>query len=194
MIPKLPKGTAPFVLAVAGILALLAGIEWWMGRSPLGPDGKWGFWEGSIWSGECSQRMADAYSFSHIGHGIIFFAILWFVAPKLPTGWRYLIAVFLEAGWEILENSPLIINRYREATMALGYAGDSILNSMSDVLMMSLGFFLAWRMRPWMSALLLLVMEVGCAFWVRDNLTLNVIMLIHPLDVIKEWQMAGKPF
>jgi len=102
-------------------------------------------------------------------------------------------AVLLEAGWELLENSPIIINRYREATMALGYEGDSILNSVSDIFMMALGFYIAWRVRPWMSVLLLVVMEVGCALWIRDNLTLNIIMLIHPIDAIKAWQMGGQP-
>jgi hypothetical protein len=102
-------------------------------------------------------------------------------------------AVLLEAAWEILENSPLIINRYRQATIALGYDGDSILNSLSDLLMMSAGFLSAARMRPWVSITLLVVMEVGCALWVRDNLTLNVIMLIHPVEAIKAWQMAGRP-
>lgn len=179
-------------LGAVSILLLLAVIQWFMGRTVFGPSGQFGLWEGDIWSSECSQRLADAYSFSHIGHGIIFFAILWLAAGRLPVGIRYLIAVVIEAGWELLENSPLIINRYREATMALGYAGDSIANSMSDVVMMSIGFFLAWRLPWWGSALLLAAMEIGCAIWVRDNLTLNVIMLIHPVDAIKEWQMAGR--
>jgi len=179
-------------MAAVGIALLLGGIEWFLGRSPLGPDGTFGFWEGDIWSDGCSQRVADAYSFSHIGHGIIFFAFLWLVARRIPVGGRYLIAVLIEAGWELLENSPLIINRYREATMALGYSGDSVLNSVSDLLMMSLGFFLAWRLPVWAGVLLLVGMEIGCALWVRDNLTLNVIMLIHPIDAIKEWQMAGR--
>ena len=99
----------------------------------------------------------------------------------------------VEAGWEMLENSPIIINRYREATMALGYSGDSILNSLSDILMMSFGFLLAWRLPLWASVSLFIAMEVGCALWVRDNLTLNVIMLVHPLDAIKAWQMGGHP-
>lgn len=115
------------------------------------------------------------------------------MARRVPIGWRYLIAVLIETGWELLENSPIIINRYREATMALGYAGDSILNSMSDILMMSLGFLLAARLPVWVTVLLVVVMEVGCALWIRDNLTLNVIMLIHPIEAIKVWQMGGQP-
>jgi Protein of unknown function (DUF2585) len=181
------------LLIALAIVALAAVIEWFAGRSPLGPDGRFGLWEGSIWSAECSQRVADAYAFSHIAHGLIFYWFLWLVARRMPVPARYLIAVVIESSWELLENSPIIINRYRDATMALGYAGDSILNSVSDIAMMSLGFFLAWSMRPWMSLALLVIMEVGCALWIRDNLTLNVLMLIHPIDAIKAWQMEIAP-
>jgi len=93
----------------------------------------------------------------------------------------------------LIENSPLIINRYREATIALGYSGDSVLNSMSDILMMTIGFVFASRAQLWVSVAAVIAMEVGCALWVRDNLTLNIIMLIHPMETIKNWQMAGRP-
>lgn len=179
------------LLTLFAVLVGTGSIEFWMGRSPLGPDGRFGFWEGNIWSNECSQRLADPYSFSHVTHGILFCGFLWLVARKMPLRHRYAIALLLEAGWELLENSPLIINRYREATIALGYVGDSIMNSLSDIAMMSLGFFFASRVRPWVSVLAVLVMEIGCAVWVRDNLTLNVIMLVHPFDAIKAWQSAG---
>jgi hypothetical protein len=175
------------------VLVLTAGIELWMGRSPLGPDGRFGLWEGNIWSSENSQRVADPYSFSHLAHGMLFYGFLWLVARWLPVRYRLLLALALEAGWELLENSPLIINRYREATIALGYTGDSVLNSVCDILMMALGFWFAARVRPRITVAVIIVMEVGCALWVRDNLTLNVIMLVHPLEAIKTWQMAGQP-
>ena len=175
------------------ILVLTAGVELWMGRSPLGPDGKFGWWDGNIWSSENSQRLADPYSFSHIVHGISFYAVLWLLARKLPVRHRLLIALALEAGWEMLENSPFIINRYREATISLGYVGDSVLNSLSDVLMMAIGFAFASRVPARGSVAAVILMEIGCALWVRDNLTLNIIMLIHPVDAIKHWQMAGAP-
>jgi len=175
------------------VLTLTGCIELAMGRSPLGPDGKFGWWDGNIWSSENSQRVADAYSFSHIIHGILFYGLFWLVARKLPLRYRLLIALVLEAGWELLENSPLIINRYREATIAQGYVGDSILNSLSDICMMALGFLVAWRTRIWVVVLAVVIMEAGCALWVRDNLTLNVIMLIHPVEAIKQWQIAGQP-
>jgi hypothetical protein len=179
--------------ALLSLFVLTGGIELSMGRSLLGPDGRFGLWEGNIWSGECSQRLADPYSFSHLGHGLLFFGLLWLVARKLPVRHRLLVAALIEAGWELLENSPLIINRYREATIAQGYVGDSIMNSLSDIGMMCLGFLFASRVRPWVSVAAFVTMEVGCAVLVRDNLTLNVLMLIHPIAAVKAWQMAGQP-
>ncbi len=181
------------IAALVAVLAVTGGIELAMGRLPLGPDGRFGFWEGDIWSSENSQRFADPYSFSHIVHGLLFYALLWRVAGFLPAQRRFLIALLLEAGWEILENSPIIINRYRSVTISLGYNGDSVLNSLSDILMMSLGYLLAYRLRPWQSVTVVLAMELGCLLCVRDNLTLNVIMLIHPIEAIRHWQMAGHP-
>jgi hypothetical protein len=175
------------------MLALTAAIELWMGRLPLGPDGRFGLWEGNIWSSEQSQRFADPYSFSHVVHGLLFYGLLWLAARRLPLRHRFLLALLIEAGWEILENSPIVIQRYRAVTIALGYEGDSVLNSTSDILMMSLGFLLASRTRVWVSVATVVVLEVGCLIWVRDNLTLNVIMLIHPIDAIKTWQMSGAP-
>jgi hypothetical protein len=179
--------------AFLSVLVLTGGIELWMGRSPLGPDGRFGLWDGNIWSSECSQRLADPYSFSHLAHGILFFGLLWLAARNVPVRHRFLVAVLIEAGWELLENSPLIINRYRETTIALGYVGDSVMNSLSDIGMMSLGFLFASRVHPWVSVATVIAMEVGCALWVRDNLTLNIIMLIHPIAAIKAWQTAGQP-
>jgi len=192
-VPPAKKHYGWIMAAFIAAFVLTGGIELWMGRSPFGPDGKFGWWDGNIWSSENSQRFADAYSFSHIVHGMLFYAGLWLVARKWPIRYRLLIALALEAGWEILENSPLIINRYREATISLGYTGDSVLNSLSDVLMMTVGFLFAYRAKPGVTVAAIIVMEVGCALWIRDNLTLNIIMLIHPVDAIKHWQMAGAP-
>src|SRR3954452_681311 len=131
------KANRCLALVVACVFILTGGIEVFMGRSLFGPDGKFGLWESNIWSSACSQRLADPYSFSHLGHGILFFAGLWVFARKAPVRYRFFAAVLLEAGWELLENSPLIINRYRETTIALGYAGDSVINSLTDLMMMS---------------------------------------------------------
>jgi hypothetical protein len=178
---------------IIGIIAVMAGIEYGFGRSPLGPDGRFGWWDSNIWGNENSQRVADVYSFSHIIHGMIFYGLLFIFARQLPVRQRFLLAALMEAGWELLENSPIIINRYREATIAQGYVGDSILNSSCDVLMAALGFWLAYRLSLRVILAAILVMEVGCLLWVRDNLTLNIIMLVHPSELIKHWQAAGQP-
>lgn len=166
-------------------------VEWSFGRLPLGPDGRFGWWEGSVWSSENSQRVADAYSFSHIIHGMLFYALLWLVARKWPMRYRFAVALLLEALWEILENSPIIINRYREATISVGYEGDSILNSLCDIGMVVIGFGMARISRVWVTIALIVAMEVGCLFWVRDNLTLNVLMLVYPSETVKTWQSEG---
>lgn len=173
------------------ILALTAAAELGMGRLAWGPDGHFGWWEGSIWSNEQSQRLADPYSLTHIIHGILFYALLWLVARKLPKRYRFVIAILLEAAWEILENSSFIINRYRAVTVSLGYFGDSVLNSLSDIGMMALGFLIASRARVWVSVGAIVIMELGMLLLVRDNLTLNIIMLIHPIEAIKQWQLAA---
>jgi hypothetical protein len=179
--------------SVLAVPLLVAAAELWMGRLPLGPDGRFGWWEGNIWSSEQSQRVADPYTFSHTIHGMLFYAILWLVARRAPVEKRFIGALALEGAWEILENSPIIINRYREATIALGYVGDSILNSVSDIGFAALGFVFAWRARLWVTLLVIALMEGGTLLLMRDNLALNIVMLIHPIDAIKTWQMAGRP-
>jgi hypothetical protein len=184
---------AGILVAVVAVMAVTAAIEGWMGRLPFGPDGRFGWWEGNIWSHEQSQRFADPYSFSHIVHGLLGYGVLWLIARRSPVRYRFLAAVVLEATWEVLENSPLIINRYRAVTISLGYVGDSVINSLSDILMMMAGFLIATRVRVWVCVAAVLVLEVSMAIAVRDNLTLNIIMLVHPVDAIRAWQMAGQP-
>lgn len=181
------------LLAGAAVCLVVAAIELWMGRLPFGPDGRPGLWEGNIWSSEQSQRFADPYTFSHTIHGMLFYAILWLVARRAPIRGRFIGALLLEGAWEVLENSPIIINRYREATIALGYVGDSVFNSVSDIFFAACGFVFAWRARPWVTIAVILAMELGTLALMRDNLTLNIVMLIHPIDAIKDWQMAGRP-
>lgn len=179
------------ILSCLGVFTTVALVELSSGRSLFGPDGRFGWWDGNIWSSENSQRVADAYSFSHIIHGMLFYGLLWLVARRLPVRYRFLLALLIEGGWELLENSPFVINRYREATIALGYVGDSVLNSVSDIAMMSLGFLIARLSRVWIIVVLVLAMELGCLWWVRDNLTLNVLMLVHPVESVKTWQSEG---
>lgn len=179
------------LLSMLVVFAALASVELLCGRSPLGPDGRFGWWDGDIWSSENSQRVADAYSFSHVIHGMLFYGFLWLAGRRAPVKVRFLIALLIEAGWELLENSPLIINRYRAETIAQGYVGDSVLNSVCDVGMMAIGFLVARVSRLWLIVALIVSMELGCLWWVRDNLTLNVVMLVRPVPAIKAWQSAG---
>ena len=180
------------IAAAAAVCALVAALEFWMGRLPFGPDGRIGLWEGDIWSSEQSQRFADPYTFSHTIHGMLFYAILWLVAPRTSVRARFIAAIMMEGAWEVLENSPIIINRYREATIALGYVGDSVFNSVSDIFFAALGFVFAWRARVWVTVAVILAMELGTLALMRDNLALNIIMLVHPIDAIRDWQMAGR--
>ena len=179
--------------AAAAVCVVVAAVEFWMGRLPFGPDGRPGLWEGNIWSSEQSQRFADPYTFSHTIHGMLFYATLWLLVRRSSVRARFIGALVLEGAWEILENSPIIINRYREATIALGYVGDSVFNSVSDICFAALGFLFAWRARLWVTVAVILAMELGTLFLMRDNLTLNIVMLVHPIDAIKAWQMAGRP-
>jgi hypothetical protein len=147
-------------------------------------------WAGDIWSPHNSQHLFDPYSFTHILHGVLFCGIVTWLLPKLPFAWRLCIAVALEAFWEVIENSKVIILRYREATIGLGYEGDSIVNSMGDILCCVTGFILARYLGFRLSLVLFVVTELALLLWVRDNLTLNVLMLIYPIDALKSWQLV----
>jgi hypothetical protein len=135
--------------------------------------------------------LADWYSPSHLVHGILFYAFLWLVARRWPVERRFLVALIVEATWEVVENTPMVIDRYREATAALGYTGDSVLNSLSDVAMMALGFLAARKLPVWASVLLLLALELVPLLVIRDNLTLNVWMLLAPSETIVSWQSGA---
>ena len=175
---------AALVIVTATAAALLA-----MGREPICSCGDIGLW-GAVGPRQ-SQMIADWYSPSHIVHGLLFYAALWLVARQLPVDRRFVAALSLEALWEVIENTPMVIDRYREATAALGYTGDSVVNSVSDIAMMALGFLAARKLPLWASALLLLALELVPLLAIRDNLALNVWMLLAPNDAILAWQQRG---
>jgi hypothetical protein len=173
-------------------LILLSGIIlYFMGQIPICKCGYVKLWHGIVFSSENSQHISDWYTFSHIIHGFAFYFLLWLIFRKrLPLGILFVIAVVIEAGWEIFENTDMVINRYREVTISLDYYGDSIINSIFDQLAMALGFFLAFRLPVWATICLTIAMEAFVGYFIRDNLTLNIIMLVYPLDAIKAWQSA----
>ena len=184
--------TRPTRAAAAAILMLVvtAAVLLAMGRPPICTCGAISLWVNESNSSQTSQMLADWYSPSHIVHGFLFFTALWLVGRRWPIERRFLIALIIETAWEIAENTPMVIDRYREATAALGYTGDSVLNSMSDIGMMSLGFLAARKLPVWASVAAVIVLELLPLLVIRDNLTLNVWMLLAPSDAIKAWQTA----
>lgn len=168
------------VLAVASLR--IEGHSWWCKLGGISP------WSGNVHSPHNSQHLLDPYTLTHLLHGILFYGSLTWAVPRVPNAWRMVIALALESIWEIAENTQTVIERYRAATISLGYNGDSILNSLGDIAACALGYVLAARIGPWKSLAIIAVVEIGMLFWIRDNLTLNVVMLVYPIEAVKVWQ------
>lgn len=179
-----------FLLVSAVIVAAAAAILYWMGRNPICECGEIKFWVGEVHGPDNSQHLADWYTPSHIIHGFLFCGLGWLLLRRKSPGLWFCLAVAIEAGWEVLENSPVIINRYREATAAFGYSGDAIINSIADIGWMALGFLIARRIGLWPTVAIAVFFELFTLWMIRDNLTLNVLMLVWPIDAIRVWQGA----
>lgn len=186
--PLIPRR---YWLIAIGIAVAAAAILLIMGRPPICTCGEIKLWVGEVHGPDNSQHLADWYTPSHIIHGFLFYLLGWLFLRRNPPGDRLLAAIVIEAAWEILENSQWVIDRYREATMALGYTGDSVLNSLADMLWMIVGFGIARRLPVWATVAIAIGFEMLTLIVIRDNLALNVLMLVAPVDAIANWQSAG---
>jgi hypothetical protein len=184
-----PLRSRPIALLVGLLLAVVylrwQGRVWWCACGGFSPVSI------AVWSPHNSQHLFDPYSLSHVLHGILFFGGFWMMRRWLSLNVRAALATGIEIGWELLENSPIIINRYRAATISLGYSGDSIVNSLGDVASFVLGFYLARRLGLWWSVGMILGVELAMLWLMRDNLTLNVLMLLWPIDAVRRWQSGA---
>jgi hypothetical protein len=175
---------AEIVVAGLAVFVLQAAILAWMGRPGINPDGNIDIWGDP----EHSRHVLDWYTPSHIVHGFLFYGALWLVARRWTIDQRGLAAMLIEAVWEIVENTPWVIDRYRDVTVSGDYVGDTVINSLFDLWAMLVGFWLASRLPIWLTVALAIALEVGALIAVRDNLTLNILMLLYPVEAIRIWQ------
>ncbi len=170
----------------------LTGIQLrWQGRRWWCECGQWNPWSSDAWGSHNSQHFLDPYSLSHLLHGVLLCGVGALMLSRISLQWRFVLSVVVECLWELVENSAFVIARYRAATASLGYEGDSITNSMGDIVSCALGFWLASRLGLWKSVAIFIAIELLMLVWIRDSLAVNVIMLIHPVEFIRAWQMQG---
>ena len=187
-IARIPAAAWPLALPLA--LALQAGVLLAMGRNPTCACGTIRLWQGDIFSSENSQQIFDWYSFTHVLHGLWLYVLVWLIARRAPAGARLALALVGEAGWEILENTDFVIDRFRASGTAAGYVGDSVVNSLADTVSMTVGFWLARILPPWASIGIGAAIELALGYLIRDNLFFSILMLIYPFEGIKAWQTA----
>jgi len=186
---RLPLGV--YLAMAAAFVAVQAAVLLAMGQPLVCTCGTIKVWAGVVSGPENSQQLTDWYTYTHIVHGIALYFLLWLIAPRMSVGMRFALVIGLEASWEMIENTPFVIERYRQSTLAQGYFGDSVFNSVTDTLAAAVGFVIARLLPPWSSVALVVAMELFVGIMIHDNLTLNIIQLIHPTDAISRWQ-AGR--
>ncbi len=182
------------LLYVFFALLLIAGqalILYFFGQPIIAASGQVKLWEGVVLSAGNSQHLSDWYTYSHIIHGFIFYLGLWYFFPRMSVGMRFVCAMGIEIAWEIIENTPMVIEHYRQQALAQGYTGDSVINSVSDIVAMIFGFIMAWRLPIWMVISFGVALEVFVVYMIRDNLTLNVLNLMYQFPAIEAWQSSG---
>lgn len=148
-------------------------------------------WTSDTCSATNSQQLFDPYSFTHVLHGILFFWLIALVFRRMAPGWQLWLALLLESAWEVFENTRFVIERYRTATAALGYTGDTVVNSIGDLACALLGFWIARRVGMRGSIILFLLVELILILWIHDSLLLQLLMLIRPIEAVKSWQMCA---
>jgi hypothetical protein len=182
------RATVGWIVAVASVAAL---AELQMGRPIKYRHGPVRFWSGDVQSDQNSQQIADPYTFTHFEHGAIFYGLTALTLRRHSIGIRAVVAIAIESAWEVYENTDGVVERYRTETISLGYYGDSIINSMADILACAIGFVLAWRLPRAATVAWVVTIEVLLALWIRDNLALNMLMLLSPIDAVRQWQMGA---
>ena len=187
---KTDRGILAPGVGIALTSALMALLLWLEGRLLLCACGEFKIWIGDTCSSNNSQQLSDPYSFTHILHGFLLFWVVVLLFRKLAPAWQLTIALALEAAWEVFENTPFVIDRYRAETAALGYTGDTIVNSLGDLACALIGFLIARKLGIKWSLLVFLLVEIVLVLWIKDGLLLQILMLIFPVDAIKEWQMC----
>ena len=186
-----PKRVLWPAVALSALLAFTVFYLYSQGRFWTCTCGSIKFWAGDIWNNtDNSQHILDPYSFSHIEHGFLFYWLMAWILPRLRLAWRVVGAMSIEAGWEMFENSSLMIRRYNEMTISKDYAGDTIINSFSDLAMCGIGFWIADFLGFRRTLVLLLVIEIGMIFWIRDSMIINIITLLFPFEALRNWQMG----
>ena len=179
----------PFILSLTS-LAIMVGVLYGQGRVWWCKLGDYAIYISEAWnSGHTSQHFFDPYTFTHVLHGVLLFWLAALIFSNLSTAWRFFIAIFAESSWEVFENSTFIVEKYRANTASLDYFGDSIFNSVGDVLACAVGFWIAVKVGWWRSLIFFVLTEICLLLWIRDSLLVNIVMLLYPLDAIKQWQM-----